>query len=69
LLEAAVVGVDIVDVKVRRLGRRFSRRGQGVKGNLGPARERRDGLPAVTDEMVARRDDASEGVADRALST
>ena len=33
LLEAAVVGVDVVDVQMRRFRRRLSGRRDGVKGN------------------------------------
>jgi hypothetical protein len=34
LLEAAVIGVDVVDGEVRRRGGRLARRGHGVKGIL-----------------------------------
>jgi hypothetical protein len=60
-----VVGVDVVDVQVRRLGGRFAGRGRGVKGNLGLAREGGDRLATVADEMIARRDEAGEGCAHR----
>ena len=46
LLEAAVIGVDVVDVQVRRLGGRLARRGHGVKGDFGFAGEGDDRLPA-----------------------
>ena len=48
LLEAAVVGVDVVDVEVRRLGDRLSRRRHGVERNPGSAGESGDRLPAVS---------------------
>lgn len=65
LLEAAVVGVDVVDVQVRRRRRRLSRRGHRVEWNPGSAGEGGDRLAAVADEMIARRDDAGEGGPDR----
>ena len=52
MLEAAVVGVDVVEMKVRRLWGRLARRGDGVKGNLGFARKSGNGPPAVAHEMV-----------------
>jgi hypothetical protein len=60
LLEAAVVGVDVVDVQVRGLGGRLSRRGRGVERNPGFAGESGDRLAAVADEVIARRDDPGE---------
>jgi hypothetical protein len=51
LLEAAMVGVDVVDVKVEvEVGRfrgRLAGRGDGVKGNLGFARKSGNGPAAV----------------------
>ena len=41
LLEASVIGVDVVDVQVRRLGSRLSRRGHSVEGNAGSGWRRR----------------------------
>ena len=55
-----MVGVDVIDVEVRRLGGRLSRRGYGVERNPGSAGESGDRLPAVADEMIARRDDPDE---------
>ena len=60
LLETAVVGVDVIDVQVRCLGGRLSRRRHGVEGNPRLASESGDRPAAVADEMVARRDDAGE---------
>jgi hypothetical protein len=61
LLEAAVAGVDVIDMEVRRLGGRLSRGGYGMERNPGFAGESGDRLPAaVADEMIARRDDPGE---------
>src|ERR1700729_3896494 len=65
LLQTAVIGVDVVDVQVRRGGCRFSRRRHDVEGNPGSAGESGDRFPAIADEMIARRDDAGEGEAHR----
>src|SRR5277367_3088959 len=64
LLEAAVVGIDVVDVQVRRLRGRLSRRRHGVEGTRLCGRKRHR-LAAVADEMIAGRDDAGEGGPDR----
>src|SRR5271154_7592444 len=47
LFEAAVVSVDVVDVQMRRLWGRLSRRRHGVKGNLGLARKGGQRLSAL----------------------
>jgi hypothetical protein len=47
-------------VQVRGLGGRLSRRRHGVERNPGSAGESGDRLPAVADEMIARRDDPDE---------
>ena len=60
LLETAVVGVDVIDVQMRRLGDRFARRGHGVEGDAGSAGEGGDRPAAVADQMVARRDDSGK---------
>ena len=52
LLETAVVGVDVVDVQVRRGGCWLSRRRDDVEGNAGSAGESGDRLSAVADEMI-----------------
>ena len=65
LLETAVIGVDVVDVQVRRRGGRLSRRRHGVEGNPGSTGESGDRLAAIADEMIARRDDSGEGEAHR----
>ena len=65
LLEAAVVSVDVIDVQVRRLEGRLSRRGHGVKGDLGPAREGGQRLAAVADEMISRRTTPAQRGGDR----
>ena len=65
LLEAAVVGVDIVDVQVGRRGSRLSRRRHGVKGDLGPAREGGQRLAAIPNEMICGRNDARQRRGDR----
>jgi hypothetical protein len=57
LLQAAVVGVDVIDVQMRRLGRRLSRRRHGVEGNAGPAGEAGDWKAAVADQMIDGRND------------
>ena len=49
-----MVGVDVVDVQMRRLGGRLSRRGHGVEGNAGPAGEGGQRLAAIADEMICR---------------
>jgi hypothetical protein len=67
LLEAAVVGVDVIDVQVRRLRGRFSRRGHSVEGNAGPAREGGQRLAAIPDEMICGRDDARQHGGDRSV--
>jgi hypothetical protein len=54
LLEAAVVGVDVVDVQVRRFGGRLSRRGHSVEGNAGSAGEGGQRLAAIADEVISR---------------
>ena len=43
-LEATVVGVDIVDMQVRRLGGGPARSGQDVKGEAGGVEARQDGI-------------------------
>ena len=65
LLEAAVVGVDVIDVEVRRLGGWLSRGRHGVERNPGSAGESGNRLAAVADEMIAGRDNAGEGGPDR----
>src|SRR5580693_6841791 len=65
LLETAVVGVDVVDVQMRRRGCRLSRRRHGVEGNPGSAGESGDRLAAIADEMIARRDNSRQGEAYR----
>ena len=60
-----MVGVDVVDVQVRRLGGRFSGRRHGVKSYPGSAREGGDRLSTVADEMIVARDDAGERRANR----
>ena len=64
LLEAAVVGVDVVDVQMRGLGSRLARRGHGVEGNAGAAGEAGDRQTAVADEVIGRRDASGERRAD-----
>ena len=65
LLETAVVGVDVVDVQVRRGACWLSRRRHGMERNPGFASESGDRLAAIADEMIARRDDSGEGEAHR----
>ena len=65
LLVAAVIGVDVGDVEVRRRGGRLARRGHGVKGNFGFAGEGGDRLPAVADQMIFARHDARQRRFDR----
>src|SRR3984885_10322665 len=65
LLKTAVIGIDVVDVQVRRRRCRLSRRWHGVEGNPGPAGESGDRLPTFADERIARRDDSGEGEAHR----
>ena len=66
LLEAAVVGVDVIDVQVRRLGGRlFPAKAWAVKGNFGLAREGGQRLAAIADEMISRRYDARQHGGDR----
>ena len=55
-----MIGVDVVDVQMRRLGGRFARRGHGVEGDAGSAGEGGDRPAAVADQMVARRDDSGK---------
>jgi hypothetical protein len=54
LLEATVIGVDVVDVQMRRLEGRFAGQGRGVEGDAGSAGEGGDRPAAVADQMVAR---------------
>src|SRR5271165_2458334 len=65
LLEAAVVGVDVVDVQVGRLRGRFSRRGHGMKRYFGFAGEGGDRPASVADQVVFACDNASQRRADR----
>lgn len=60
LLEAAVIGVDVVDVQMGRLGGRFARRGDGVKGDAGFAGEGGDRPAAVADQMIGGRDNSGK---------
>ena len=67
LLEAAVIGVDVVDVQVRRLGSWLSRRGHSVEGNAGSAGEGCQRLAAIADEMICGRNDAGQRGGDRGV--
>ena len=67
MLEAAVVGADIIDVQVRRLRGRLSRRGHSVEGNAGSAREGGQRLAAISDEMICGRNDARQHGGDRGV--
>jgi hypothetical protein len=69
LFEAAVIGVDVVDVQMRRLGGRFARRGHGVEGDAGSAGEGGDRPAAVADQMVVLCDEAGERCAYGSPST
>ena len=60
-----MIGVDVVDVQVRRRGGRLSRRRHGVEGNPGSTGESGDRLAAIADKMIARRDNSGEGEAHR----
>ena len=51
-LEAAVIGVDVVDVEVRRPREPANRRGHSVEGNAGSAGEGGQRLAAIADEMI-----------------
>ena len=64
-LEPTVIGVDVVDVEVGRLGAGLARRGHDVDRDVGPAGEGDDGLSAVADEPVGGGDEAVEGRRDR----
>ena len=57
LLEAAVVGVDVIDVQVRGFEGRLARRRHDMEGNFGLAREGGERLSAVADEVIVRGDD------------
>ena len=59
------LGVDVVDVQVRRRGYWLSRRRDDVEGNAGSAGESGDRLAAIADEMIARRENARGGEAHR----
>jgi hypothetical protein len=52
LLKAAVIGVVVVDVQMRRLGGRFARRGHGVEGDAGSAGEGGDRPAAVENQNM-----------------
>jgi hypothetical protein len=64
LLQAAVVGVDIVDVQMRRFGGWLSWREHGVERNTGSAGEGGDRPSAIADQIVVLRDDAGKGCSD-----
>ena len=59
-----MVGVDVIDVEVRRLGGWLARRRHGVQGNFGLARKRGDRSAAIADQMIFGRDDARQRRAD-----
>src|SRR5271169_3782953 len=65
LLEAAVVGVDVVDVQMGRFRGWLSRRDHRVERNPGSAGEGGDWPAAVTDQMVVLCDDAGKRCAYR----
>jgi hypothetical protein len=54
------VSVDVVEVQMRRLGGRLSRRGHGMERNPSSAGEGGDRLAAVADELIAGCDDSGE---------
>jgi hypothetical protein len=58
LLKTAVIGVDVVDVRLRCRGCRlaFPAPAWAEEGTPGSAGESGDRLPAIADEMIARRD-------------
>ena len=60
-----MIGVDVVDVQVRRRRERLTRRRHGVEGNPGSTGKSGDRLAAIADEMIARRDNSGEGEAHR----
>ena len=60
LFEAAVVGVDVVDVQMGRLRGWLSRREHRVERNPGSAGEGGDWPAAVADQMVVLCDDAGK---------
>ena len=64
-----MVGVDIVDVEVGRLGSWLARRGRGVEGNAGAAGEAGDRQAAVADEVIGRRDSPASAALMAALVT
>ena len=55
-----MIGVDVIDVQMRRLWGGLSRRRHSVEGNPGFARKGGDRPAAVADQMIAVRDDAGE---------
>jgi hypothetical protein len=65
LLEAAVVGVDVVDVQMRGFGGGLSRRRHGVEGNSSFAGEGGQRLAAIADERIAGGQDPRQHGGDR----
>ena len=61
----AVIGVDIVEVEVRRVRKGLSRRRHSVKGDFGFSGEGGDRPAAVADQMIFGRDDAGQRGPDR----
>ena len=60
-----MVGVDVVDVQVRRVGGWLSWRRHGVEGNPGSAGEGGQRFAAIADEMIAGRHDPRQHGGDR----
>ena len=65
LLQAPVIGVDVVDVEVRRLGVGLAGRGQNMNADLGSPGEGAQGQAAIADQPVGGRDDALDRRPDR----
>ena len=56
-LQPAMVGIDVVEVKIWRSGVWFAGHRQNMRGNSGPARESDNRRATVAAEFVGRRDD------------
>ena len=65
LLQSAMVGINVVEVEIRRLRVWFAGRRQNVCGDPGAAREGGNRRAAVAAEVVGRGDAAAEGRGDR----
>src|SRR5277367_1738860 len=59
-LQAGMVSIDVVEVKLRRLWIWFARHRQDVCRNSSPACESHNRRAAIAAELIGRRDDAAQ---------